>query len=52
VLLELDGDTNSRNPGSLTVTFERFTYDVERAARGIEASPLPNGYADMLRKGY
>jgi hypothetical protein len=32
--------------------FIRFDYDVEAAARAIEASPLPDEFADMLRKAY
>jgi len=27
-------------------------YDVEAAARAIEVSPLPDEFADMLRKAY
>lgn len=34
------------------VEFVRFNYDVERAACAVEESPLPNEYADMLRKAY
>jgi hypothetical protein len=30
----------------------RVAYDVEKAAQAVEASPLPNEYADMLRKAY
>jgi hypothetical protein len=30
----------------------RVEYDVEQAARAVEASPLPNEYADMLRRAY
>jgi len=33
------------------VEFIRFEYDVEKAAKAIEDSPLPDAYADMLRKG-
>ena len=36
----------------LKVEFVRFEYDVEKAAKAVEDSPLPNEYADMLRKGY
>jgi hypothetical protein len=25
---------------------------VEKAAKSVESSPLPNEYAEMLRKGY
>jgi hypothetical protein len=34
------------------VEFIRFDYDVEKAAKAVEDSPLPNEYAEMLRKGY
>lgn len=27
-----------------------FEYDVEKAAKAVEDSPLPNDFADMLRK--
>jgi len=32
------------------VAFRRTHYDVERAARAIEKSPLPDAYAQMLRR--
>jgi len=35
----------------LSVEFRRVSYDVERTAQAIEASGLPNEYAEMLRKG-
>lgn len=35
----------------LAVTFRRVPYDIERAAQAIEASQMPNEYADMLRTG-
>lgn len=31
------------------VEFRRVVYDVEKAARAVEESPLPNAYADALR---
>jgi putative phosphoesterase len=37
--------------GKLSVTFRRVPYDVERAAQAIEASEMPNEYAEMLRTG-
>ena len=37
--------------GSLVVNFKRVPYDVERAAKAIEASEMPNDYAEMLRTG-
>jgi putative phosphoesterase len=36
---------------SLRVTFRRVPYDIERAAKAIEASNMPNEYAGMLRAG-
>lgn len=29
-----------------------FDYDIERSATAIEASPLPDEFADRLRKAY
>jgi putative phosphoesterase len=37
--------------GSLEANFKRVPYDVERAAQAIEASAMPDEYAEMLRKG-
>ncbi|ARS35264.1 metallophosphoesterase family protein [Pontibacter actiniarum] len=52
VLLELDEHSTAREPDSIKVDFIRVPYDVERAARAVEESPLPNEFADMLRKAY
>jgi diadenosine tetraphosphatase ApaH/serine/threonine PP2A family protein phosphatase len=35
----------------LTVRFIRVPYDVEKAARAIEATDMPHEYAHMLRLG-
>jgi diadenosine tetraphosphatase ApaH/serine/threonine PP2A family protein phosphatase len=35
----------------LNVVFRRVRYDIERAAKAIEASDMPNEYAVMLRSG-
>lgn len=37
---------------SIQVEFIRFDYDIEKAAKAVEESPLPNEYADMLRRGF
>lgn len=50
-LLHIEENTNIINP-TLKVEFIRFEYDVEKAAQAVESSPLPNEYADMLRKAY
>lgn len=39
------------NGGDLEVQFIRVPYDVERAAQAIEASDMPDEYAEMLRAG-
>ena len=52
VLISLDENFSLTNPDSFYVEFIRFTYDVEKAAKAVEDSPLPNEYADMLRKAY
>ena len=50
VMLTLDKHQDPNE--SLKVDFIRFDYDVEKAAKAIEASPLPNELADRLRKAY
>ncbi len=49
VLLTL-GETNpAEQPETLGVEFVQVEYDVERAARAVEESPLPDAYAEALR---
>ena len=52
VILTSNADSTGSNKNTVAVEFIRFDYDVERAAKAVEESPLPNEYADMLRKGY
>jgi len=52
VLLHIPENGSILNAKSIQVEFVRFEYDVEKAAKAVEDSPLPNEYADMLRKGY
>ena len=52
LLLHLDEHTTLTDPDSLRSELVRVEYDVEEAARAIIASPLPDEYADMLRKAY
>ncbi len=52
VMLDIHDHSSITNAESLNVEFIRFEYDIEKAARAIEESLLPNEYADMLRKGY
>jgi putative phosphoesterase len=52
VLLQIKENSSFLDPQSIEVEFIRFEYDIEKAAQAVEDSPLPNEYADMLRKGY
>jgi putative phosphoesterase len=52
VMLTINETSSVTNKESVKVEFIRFEYDVEKAAKAVEDSPLPDIYADMLRKGY
>ncbi|GAB2960513.1 metallophosphoesterase family protein [Hymenobacter coalescens] len=52
LLLHLDQNTQLTDPQSVRSELVRVAYDVEQAAQAVEASPLPDEYADMLRKAY
>ncbi|MEJ6982567.1 metallophosphoesterase family protein [Pedobacter sp. P351] len=50
VLLTLkEGNGNKED---ILVEFVRFSYDVEKAAKAVEESPLPDEFADRLRRAY
>ncbi len=51
VLLHIDENSTIAVKDCIQVEFIRFTYDVEKAAKAVEDSPLPNAYAESLRKG-
>jgi predicted phosphodiesterase len=51
VIIELDERFSLGKPDSFKVEFVRFDYDVQKAAKAVEESPLPNDFAEMLRKG-
>ena len=51
VILTVDETSSIRDKDSIQVSFVRFSYDVEKAAKAVEDSVLPDAYADMLRKG-
>lgn len=52
VMLTINENSSINHKDSVQVEFTRFEYDVEKAAKAVEDSPLPNEYADMLRRGY
>jgi len=49
VLLHIDGNTKKSAEDSIKVEFIRFEYDVDKAAKAVEKSKLPNAYAEALR---
>jgi predicted phosphodiesterase len=49
VILALRPDSRLSDAESIRVDFIRVPYDVEKAARAVEASPLPDAFAQMLR---
>ena len=51
VILTINEESSVSNKDAVQVEFIRFEYDVEKAARAVEDSLLPDAYADMLRKG-
>jgi putative phosphoesterase len=51
VLLHINENGSITDKDSIQVEFIRFAYDVEKAAKAVEDSPLPNAYAESLRKG-
>ncbi len=52
VILTINSDSSVTKKDAAKVDFIRFDYDIEKAAKGVEDSPLPNEYADMLRRGF
>lgn len=50
VLLRLDENLTISDDDFIKVEFRRCRYDVEKTAKAIEKSPLPDAFADKLRK--
>jgi putative phosphoesterase len=51
VMLHITENSSINVKNSIEVEFIRFDYDIEKAAKAVEASVLPNAYAESLRKG-
>ena len=51
ILMELGNSLSKYNPDSISIKFKRVEYDVEKAARAVEESKLPDAYAEALKKG-
>lgn len=52
VILTLKENSTLVDTQSIAVDFIRFEYDVEAAAQAVEASALPDEFAERLRKAY
>jgi len=52
VLVTIKPTSDIYTKESIQIEFVRVDYDVEKAAKAVEESILPNAYADMLRKAY
>ena len=52
VLLSINKESSLIDKSGIKVEFIRFEYDIEKAATAIENSPLPNEFAERLRKAY
>jgi putative phosphoesterase len=52
VILNINSESSKFNKEAILVDFVRFEYDVEKAAKAVEGSPLPNEFAEMLRRGF
>lgn len=50
-MLTINENSSIANKNAIQVEFVRFDYDIEKAAKAVEDSPLPDEYAAMLRKG-
>ena len=51
VIMQLNEDTSLNKNNALKVEFKRVEYHVEKAAKAVEESILPNAYAEALRRG-
>ena len=49
VILHINDHSSLTDKDSIQVDFVRFDYDIEKAARAVEDSRLPNAYAEALR---
>jgi putative phosphoesterase len=52
VILTINEQSSITIKDAIGVEFIRFDYDIEKAAKAVEESPLPNEFAHMLRKAY
>jgi len=51
-VITINKDSDFSKKESIEVEFVRVAYDIEKVAKAIEDSELPNSYAQMLREAY
>jgi putative phosphoesterase len=51
VILTINDHSSTSDADSVRSELIRFDYDIEKAAKAVEDSPLPDDYAESLRKG-
>jgi predicted phosphodiesterase len=51
VILHINEQSSILYKETVSIEFIRFEYDIEKAAKAVENSELPNEYAEVLRKG-
>jgi predicted phosphodiesterase len=51
VLVHINDHSSITDKNSIRAEFIRFDYDIEKAAKAVEDSRLPNAYAEALRNG-
>lgn len=52
VMLTINSSSSILDKDSIKVEFIRFDYDIEKAAKAVEESVLPDEYAENLRRGF
>ena len=52
VILHINDDSSITNKKSILADFIRFDYDIEKAAKAVEASRLPKAYSQALRTAH
>lgn len=52
VLLHINENSSVTDKGNIQVEFIRVAYDIDKAIKAIESSPLPDELADKLLKAY
>ena len=52
VIINIDKHATVKDSNSISVEIVRFKYDIEKAAKAVEDSLMPDAFAANLRQGY